>query len=59
MQAEEGAEGPAEKRSDSLAHFFEEKQALGARKSAARVVLYKDVPHLSARALKEVGFLFS
>ena len=59
VQAEEGAEGAAEKRADSLAHVSEEKQALGARKSAARVVLYKDVPHLSARALKEVGFLFS
>jgi len=59
VRAEEAVVGATETRSDSLAHVAEEKQDPAARKSAARVVLYKDVPHLCARALKEVGFLFS
>ena len=62
VQAEESGkegDGATETRSDNLVYAAGEKQDPAARKAAARVVLYKDVPHLTARALKEVGFLFS
>ena len=62
-QAEERTDGATETRNDSLAHIAHDDRDPAARKaaaqSAARLVLYKDVPRLSARALKEVGFLFS